>query len=225
MDEAMADSAPEHSDRRQSCTSLARELCRTMADIHRRGWCDGSGGNFSVVLRFPPDLRLLMAPSGVDKGRVRPNQLIEVTAEGDVVRGEGRVSAEMALHRTIVEQAGAGAVLHTHSQAGTLLSKQVGCGELTIEGLEMLKGLQGITTHQSTICIPVLPNDQDLQRLSEAAGPLLQNAPYGILIAGHGLYAWGNQLDQARRHLEILEFLLEQTWRQRLMEAMTDRQP
>jgi methylthioribulose-1-phosphate dehydratase len=201
-----------------------------------------------------------MAPSGVDKGRVQPASLILVDDEGSVIGGRGRVSAEMQLHRTIVHETGAGAVLHTHSQAATLLSQDAltasgahtaqnrsqrqdaiqgesgaqtlqsthercqEIGNVTIEGLEMLKGLEGIHTHQSRIAIPVLPNDQDLRRLSEAARPHLMHAPHGILIAGHGLYAWGDTLEQARRHLEILEFLLEQHFRQRLWNALMGRQ-
>jgi methylthioribulose-1-phosphate dehydratase len=60
----------------------------------------------------------------------------------------------------------------------------------------------------------VLPNDQDLERLSQLALSSLADAPYGILISGHGLYAWGDDLTMAKRHLEILEFLLEQHWRE-----------
>ncbi|MEB3331439.1 MAG: methylthioribulose 1-phosphate dehydratase [Synechococcaceae cyanobacterium] len=200
--------------------ALGRELCRTMAAIHRRGWCDGTGGNFSCVLQHRP-LRLLMAPSGVDKGRVRRSELIVVDAQGQLLEGEGRISAEMPLHRTIIETTSAGAVLHTHSQAATLLSRmalQAGAaGSLRIEGLEMLKGLEGISSHEASIAIPVLANDQDLERLSAAARSHLEQAPQGLLIAGHGLYAWGRDLSQAYRHLEILEFLLEQQWRQLLL--------
>ena len=234
----------------------ARRLCRTMAAIHRRGWCDGTGGNFSVVIRRPPHLELLMAPSGVDKGQVKPSELIVVADSGRVLSGTGKASAETRLHQTIVHSTGAGAVLHTHSQAATLLSlgaiqaaanrprgeepqgaagREHDAGEkeaapspeggirlshLVIEGLEMLKGLEGIQTHDSRIHIPVLANDQDLDRLSAAARPHLAGAPHGILIAGHGLYAWGADLQQAMRHLEILEFLLEQHWRQRLWNAL-----
>ena len=87
----------------------------------------------------------------------------------------------------------------------------------------MLKGLEGIRSHESCIELPVLANDQDLERLSAAARPCLKQAPYGILIAGHGLYAWGMDLRQATRHLEILEFLLEQHWRQCLWSALNAR--
>jgi methylthioribulose-1-phosphate dehydratase len=38
-------------------------------------------------------------------------------------------------------------------------------------------------------------------------------AIHGFLLRGHGLYTWGDDLAQARRHVEILEFLLETTGR------------
>lgn len=199
---------------------MKSELLAVMAQIHQRGWCDGTGGNFSCVLSREP-LRLLMAPSGVDKGSVTPEQLIEVAANGSVLAGSGKASAETLLHLEIIGRCGAGAVLHTHSQAGTLLSQwALPQGGLNLEGLEMLKGLEGISSHASQVNLPVLANDQDLARLSAAAAPLLPHAPQGILIAGHGLYAWGEDLARAKRHLEILEFLLEQRWRQLLLEGL-----
>ncbi|MFZ9951212.1 MAG: methylthioribulose 1-phosphate dehydratase [Vulcanococcus sp.] len=208
-------------------------LCTAMAEIYRRGWCDGTGGNFSCVLQRDP-LRLLMAPSGVHKGRVQPPDLIDVDGSGAVLRGQGKASAETALHLAIVECCGAGAVLHTHSQAGTLLSQwalqppeatQAGQGGLTLRDLEMLKGLEGVTTHATSVVIPVLANDQNLPRLAARARPLLPAAPQGLLIAGHGLYAWGRELETAQRHLEILEFLLEQHWRQLLLQALVASGP
>ena len=204
---------------------LAIGLTETMAMLHRRGWCDGTGGNFSCTISLQP-LQLLMAPSGVDKGMVRPDALILVDAEGRVIQGTGQASAETRLHQTIVRERQAGAVLHTHSQAGTLLSRHhaPAAGEavsyLELEQLEMLKGLEGIQTHDTSVRIPVLANDQDLERLSSTARPHLRDAPHGLLIAGHGLYAWGATLPIARRHLEILEFLLEQHWRQLLLDAL-----
>ena len=194
-----------------------------MAGIHRRGWCDGTGGNFSCVLNQEP-LQLLMAPSGVDKGLVAPEDLITVDGDGHLLGGSGKPSAETLLHLTIVKSSGAGAVLHTHSQAATILSKLAcpsgkSAGWIGVSGLEMLKGLEGIKSHSEQVQIPVLANDQDLKRLSAAAQPLLPDAPHGLLIAGHGLYAWGANLEVAKRHLEILEFLLEHLWREQLLKT------
>ena len=239
---------------------LALRLCEVIAAVDRRGWCDGTGGNFSCVLQRQP-LALLMAPSGVEKGGLKPCDLIVVNDKGEVIEGEGRASAETLLHLAIVAARKAGAVLHTHSQAGTLISRwldpkpphgraggataaasvQTACIEnefielasrerasletasvayLQISDLEMLKGLAGVGTHQTEVKVPVLANDQDLARLSRAAAPHLGQAPHGLLIAGHGLYAWGKDLGEAKRHLEIHEFLLEQHWRQLQLQAL-----
>ena len=213
-------------------TALASALSKAMASIHQRGWCDGTGGNFSCVLEREP-LLLLMAPSGVDKGSVEPRDLIQVSAAGAVVAGKGKASAETALHVEIVNSCGAGSVLHTHSQAGTLLSQWAleqsnpseafAQSQLELRDLEMLKGLEGITTHACSVNIPVCANDQDLPALSKRVRPLLAGAPHGVLIAGHGLYAWGRNLGSAVRHLEILEFLLEQRWRRLLLDALIQR--
>lgn len=219
---------PQPSDPADHRSELAHRLCTVMGDIHRRGWCDGTGGNFSCVLPTKP-ITLLMAPSGVNKGRVKPADLIEVDQLGRVQSGSGRASAETLLHLAIVGHANAGAVLHTHSQAGTLLSaiemQAAASAGATVGGLqladrEMLKGLDGISTHATAVTIPVLANDQDLAQLSELAIPVLPQAPHGLLIAGHGLYAWGKDLGMAQRHLEILEFLLEQRWRLLLLERL-----
>ncbi len=226
---------------------LARQLCAVIRRLHQRGWCEGSGGNFSCVLQRDPIL-LLMAPSGVDKGSVAPKQLLVVNDQAIVVQGQGNASAETLLHLEIVRNTAAGAVLHTHSQSATLLSSleapansnnvevkgeeldgELGCdrdvGYVEHQGLEMLKGLRGIHTHETRVRVPVLNNDQNLRRLSDRSAPHLQDAPHGLLIAGHGLYAWGSDLSEAMRHTEIHEFLLEQNWRLRLLNARQQSAP
>ena len=184
------------------------QLVQAIKALHIRGWCDGTGGNFSVVLQHQP-LQLLMAPSGVDKGQVSAEQLIVVDQTCNVLSGEGNASAETALHLRIVDATQAGAVLHTHSVPGTVLSRQYeNDGVITLEGWEMLKGLHGINTHATSVNIPVISNSQSMQDLNNAISPSLASAPCGFLVAGHGLYAWGDSLETSKRHIEILEFLL-----------------
>lgn len=194
---------------------LRQALSWVIKDIHGKGWARGTGGNFSAVESRDP-LTLLMAPSGVDKGSVAPEDLIQVDQQGNVLAGSGKASAETLLHLAIVTATGAGAVLHTHSVFNTLLSMVYQTqGQLAIAGYEMLKGLEGITTHDTTVQIPILPNSQDMQQVSCDVRQLLASTPqtHGVLLAGHGLYTWGDTLFQARRHLEILEFLFELTYR------------
>lgn len=201
--------------------SLREALVASMRRLHARGWAEGTGGNFSVVASRDP-LRLLMAPSGVDKGLVEPAALIEVDAQGEIVAGTGRTSAEFLLHRAFVLKRGAGAVLHTHSVTASVLSLlAVEAGTLRITGLEMLKGLSGVATHEHVEHIPVLPNMQDMALCAQAVTDILDATPaaHAVLLGGHGLYTWGVDLAEAERHVQILEFLLEVSWRQRLLAA------
>jgi methylthioribulose-1-phosphate dehydratase len=225
---------------------LRVDLSQTMTEIHAKGWASGTGGNFSVVTQRNP-LQLLMAPSGVEKGKVQPIDLIEVDRLGAVIAGTGKASAETLLHLEIVNLTGAGSVLHTHSVFNTVLSEYYlskrGETAIALSNYEMLKGLEGITTHDTTVNLSILPNDQDLKALSQAFRVLreAQSAAWldaifdippdklsdelpgltclapGILIAGHGLYTWGKDLFTARRHLEILEFLMEVTYRKLIL--------
>src|SRR5690606_25635221 len=118
--------------------------------------------NFSITLSSNP-VRLLITPSGIDKGSVTPESILEVDGAGHVLRGAGKPSAETLLHTTIVERTGAGSVLHTHTPWSTILSmRHRESGAVSIEGLEMLKGLSGVTTHDQARRIPILSNSQDM---------------------------------------------------------------
>lgn len=192
---------------------LAQELCDIVTEIHAQGWAPGTGGNFSVTLSRRP-VRLLITQSGLHKRRLDPSRdLVEVGEDGRPVAGQtGRPSAETLLHTAIVDETGAGATLHTHSVAGTLLSEHfVAQGGLKLRDYEMLKGLEGVRSHDEEVFFPVLPNTQDMVALAEDVRELLRRprTPHGFLLSGHGLYTWGADLLQALRHVEVFEFLLE----------------
>ena len=128
------------------------------------------------------------------------------------IAGEGRPSDETHLHLTLVKRRGAQAVLHTHSVWSTILSDAFAeRGGLKIHGYEMLKGLAGVQTHQHEEWLPVLENSQDIRALAETLEKMLEAQPqmHGFLLRGHGLYTWGRNIQEAHRHVEIFEFLLE----------------
>ena len=197
---------------------LREQLAKTIGDLHRRRWCEGTGGNFSVVVQRDP-LHLLMAPSGVNKGQVEPAQLVIVDEQQKVIQGQGRASAETTLHVEIITTLQCRAVLHTHSVDSTVLSDH--CAKqatIRLEGWEMLKGLKGITTHDTSIDIPIVANNQNMRELSQSIRPYLNTNVPGILVAGHGLYAWGDSLAEAQRHVEILEFLFSTVLQKKLLQ-------
>lgn len=195
----------------------ARLLAEAGREFHRRGWALGTSGNFSAVTSREP-LRLAITASGLDKGALTPEQILEIDERGTVTRGDGRPSDETRLHLSVVRARGAGSVLHTHSVWGTLLSESCArAGSLVIEGFEMLKGLAGVRTHEHRETVPVTPNSQDMDVLSGSLEEALERHPeaHGVLIRRHGLYTWGRDLKEARRHVEIFEFLFEVVGRER----------
>jgi methylthioribulose-1-phosphate dehydratase len=155
---------------------------------------------------------LAITASGFDKGSLAPSQILEIDAELRVVRGKHRPSAEAAIHLAIVRTRAAGAVFHTHSTCGTILSERhASQGHVELGGYEMLKGLEGVHTHEHTERLPILENSQNFKELAARIAELLENQSdiHGLLLRKHGLYTWGTTLREAKRHVEIIEFLME----------------
>lgn len=199
---------------------LASQLAEVGRLCYARGWALGTSGNFSAVARTNP-LTLAITTSGVDKGLLEPNQIVEIDERGRVVKGTGTPSAEAALHLAIVRSRGAGAVLHTHSIWSTILADAASdpAGGLAIEGYEMLKGLDGVRTHEHREWLPIIDNTQDWSAAAPRIESTLRAHPevHGFLIRRHGLYTWGRDLSEAKRQVEILEFLFEVMGRKRGM--------
>ena len=193
-------------------SDVLQQLAEAGRRFDQRGWVLGTSGNFSVVLSRDP-LRLAISASGAFKGQLAPDQFVEIDGSGAVANpAAGRPSAEALLHLEIVRTRGAGAVLHTHSLWSTLLSDRHAAAKgLAIKGYEMLKGLEGVATHEHCEWIPIVENDQDILRLAVSIQGILlsQPPPHAFLLRRHGMYTWGETVSQAVRHVEIVEFLLE----------------
>jgi len=194
---------------------LAPQLTEIARQCYARGWAPGTSSNFSATVSRDP-LRLAITASGIDKATLTPAEIVEIDGLGRVMTGSGRPSAESRLHLAIARARGAGAVLHTHSIWSTIIS-EVAEGGVAIEGYEMLKGLDGVATHEHREWLPVFENTQDWAGAAPEVEGFLTEHPdtHGFLIRRHGLYTWGRDLAEARRHLEVFEFLFEVIGRKR----------
>jgi methylthioribulose-1-phosphate dehydratase len=180
--------------------------------FYERGWVLGTSGNFSAVLSRRP-LRLAITASSVHKGTLSRRQILEIDDRARVrPASAGRSSAETLLHLEILKLRDAGAILHTHSVWSTILSDlHASAGGLAIQGFEMLKGIDGVTTHEHREWVPVVENDQDMTRLAANVRRVLgeHSSAHAFLIRRHGLYTWGRTIADAERQVEIFEFLFE----------------
>jgi methylthioribulose-1-phosphate dehydratase len=195
-------------------------------EFHRKGWSLGTSSNYSLVLSQMPTLELLVTASGIDKGRLIREDFVRVGPDGKpTLPGQPKSSAETLLHCVVAEELPTvGAILHTHSVWSTLLSDlYFDDGAVTIAGYEMLKGLAGVTTHETNYRFEVFENTQNIRALAEQVRKRLRDKTpltHGYLIRKHGLYTWGVDLAEARRHIEILEFLLECTARNLMLRGV-----
>jgi methylthioribulose-1-phosphate dehydratase len=187
------------------------DLVETVHFLNAKGWTPATSSNFSARISGSADA-LAISRSGVDKAVFSTADVMVVDRQGRNVWPDGaKSSAETLIHTAIYDLFDPGAVLHTHSIGATAFSlTHAKEGAATFSGLELLKGLSGITTHEASVDVPIFPNDQDMERFSGSIRRELQGAHvYGFLIAGHGLYTWGATLADARRHAEVFEYLFE----------------
>ncbi len=198
-------------DKRMQFSNIANHLSQVGREFWQRGWALGTSGNFSAVVTRDP-LTLAITSTGINKSSLRVEKFVRVDEQGNSLESSLRASAEAKLHLMIAGELGANAILHTHSVWSTLVSELEGHqGGISIEGYEMLKGLRGVSTHQHREWLPIFENSQDMAALSDFVRTRLKQNPngHGFLLRGHGLYTWGGDLEEAKRHVEILEFLLE----------------
>ena len=204
----------------QGLQAIINDLLRVCDFLHQKGWTPATSSNFSA--RNPENHQhFFISASGKDKSCLTSHDFIAMNLNGNVVFRQDRhqqPSAEMLLHAMIYERfPHVHSVLHTHSLPATVLSKLYEAqGELPLKNFELLKGFEGVKTHETNIPMPIFPNSQSIPTLVRQINAYLDERQtshpetpcYGLLIAGHGLYAWGETLEQAKRHVETIEFLL-----------------
>ncbi|WP_159015217.1 methylthioribulose 1-phosphate dehydratase [Cognatiluteimonas profundi] len=193
----------------QQLRRVAAEIISNVRELSIAGLTPATSSNFSCRL---DDLHAAITVSGRDKGRLDEGDIMVVDFDGKPVGSDHRPSAETLLHTQLYRRfPEIGCVLHTHSLAQTVASRLfAGAGHVSLEGYELLKAFAGNATHDTRIDIPVLANTQDMPTLAAQVDALLDGpCRWAYLIDGHGLYTWGSDMAQARRHLDALEFLLK----------------
>jgi methylthioribulose-1-phosphate dehydratase len=183
-------------------------LIENVHELAQRGWTPATSSNFSLRL---DDRYAAITVSGRDKAKLVEDDIMVVDMNGKPVATGHRPSAETLLHTQLYARfPDVGCVLHTHSQTQTVASRlYAGSGHVRFEDYELIKAFRGQSTHETVMEVPVIPNNQHIPNIAAQVDVLLDGGPlWGYLIEGHGMYAWGSDMAEARRHLDAFEFLL-----------------
>jgi methylthioribulose-1-phosphate dehydratase len=188
-------------------------LCEMLRLFHSHGWASGTGGGICAI-ESPG--RVLLAPTGVHKELVRPEDLFVIdVASGEVLEAPAhglKPSECKDVFRTVIAKRGAGAVVHSHALSAVLACDLAPDDALRISGLEMLKGIPGVANTDEH-CVPVIANTPTEPQIVQSVERALDDdrfaGAYAIGVRDHGAYLWGADIWEAKKHAEVYHFLFE----------------
>jgi methylthioribulose-1-phosphate dehydratase len=202
--------------------SLIVELCR---QFYTHGWVSGTGGGISIRAGD----RIYVAPSGVQKERLQPEDMFVVDLDGNVVERPAspalRVSACAPLFLHAYRLRDAGAVIHSHSvhaMMATLVFDQV----FEVTHIEMMKGITG-TMYGDRLVVPIIENTAHEHELADTMAEAMVAHPraHAVLVRRHGVYVWGADWVQAKTHAECYDYLFDAAVRMRQIGVDPARPP
>lgn len=184
--------------------------------MNKLGHNPATSGNYSLRSKSLANTAFI-SESGIDKSTFTADHFIPLyidskTMYPEFAKSNRKSSDETDLHLSIYQVTNANCVLHSHMLESLLFANLFkGQDFATIEGLELLKGFSGIKTHETQVKIPCVDNTQDISSLSEQIKPILLNETnnYGLILRGHGIYVWGKSVEEAKRHLEVFEYIFK----------------
>lgn len=194
---------------------LKKELAEVIRAYHQKGWSPATSTNYSFRLAERPEV-IIVSRSGIDKSLFSAADFMEVDMEGQALPAyEGiRPSAETLIHCKLYQLfPEMMCIVHSHSVYSVLQSMK-NAQSVELSGYEVLKGFEGIKTHETTVQVPVFDNTQDMPAFAALLDQEKDRLTVpAFIMRQHGTYAWGRSLFEAKRHLETAEYLFEVDWK------------
>lgn len=190
----------------QSPRQLIVELCK---HFYTQGWVSGTGGGISIRTGG----RVYMAPSGVQKERIKPEDLYVLDEAGAIQESPATAgltpSACSPLFFNAFRLRDAGAVIHSHAIEAMLVTMLYG-DAFECTQLEMIKGIAGHGYHDRLI-VPIIENTAHECDLADSMAEAIKAYPksHAVLVRRHGVYIWGKDWVQAKTHAECYHYLFD----------------
>lgn len=172
---------------------IAEKIIEIGKKMYERGFVAANDGNISARL---PDGSILITPTGVSKGDMTADMLLRVNLEGKILSGSGKKSSETGMHlRIYKENTEICAVVHAHPPYSTAFA-------VAEQPLDLPIYPEALVLLGEVPCAPYAKPG------TPAVGDSV--APYckthrAVLLAHHGLVAWGRDLTEAWHRMEAAE--------------------
>jgi methylthioribulose-1-phosphate dehydratase len=191
---------------------LKTNLVRTIRAYNKKGWSPATSTNYSFK---DESNRIWVTRSGIDKSEITEDDFMLIDEHGQTIEPsiEYNPSAETLIHCCIYSLfPDTKVILHSHGKY-PLLTSEKAQHHVTLKGWEVQKGFEGVPTHDTEVCIPIVANSQNMEDIEIFLKEFINEINHHcFIIKGHGTYAWGNSLFAAKRHLETLDYLCEISW-------------
>ncbi len=175
--------------------TIRKSLVDAGRRLYDRGMLAGTDGNVSVRL---DDDRIMITPTGLSKGLMRPDDQVIVDSRGKVLQGGRKPSSELAMHLAVYrERPDIRACIHSHAPYATAFA---------VAGIPLSQDI----LPEVVVFVGEIP-------LTDYAPPGTDAVPRSLephlaqanafLLRNHGLLTIGRSLDEAWQRHETVEHL------------------
>lgn len=169
-----------------------QQIIGIACDLFATGHLTATGGNISAKAADPD--KIWITPSQLYKGSLTEERLLCITADGEVVEGDGRPSVEFRMHwQSYRARPDANSGVHTHSPAAAAFA-------ITNQTFPPIN-TDAIVLADTRTVPWFLPGSQELADAVEEA----LRVSRGALLQCHGLMAVGKSMHDAAKRAMMLE--------------------
>jgi L-ribulose-5-phosphate 4-epimerase len=185
--------------------ALKEQVCRANLDLVAHGLVTLTWGNVSAICDQRE--RVVIKPSGVDYGEMRPEHMVVVDLDGQVIEGQLRPSSDTPTHVLLYKHfSGVGGITHTHSRHATMFAQarsEIPC--LGTTHADHFYGPVPLTRPLTDAEVDQAYEANTGRIIIERFAQLDPLAMPAVLVAGHAPFAWGRTAGESVKNAVALE--------------------
>ena len=196
---------------------LKEEVCRANLALVEHKVVIFTWGNVSAIDRETG--LVVIKPSGVDYSVMKPEHMVVVDIDGNVVEGDLRPSTDLPSHLELYKAfPDVGGVVHTHSLNATAWA-QAG-REIPLYGTTHADYFHGAIPCTRALTDEEINGEYEKNTgivIAKQIGDVPPLTLPGALVKSHGVFAWGKDADQAVHNAVVIEAVADMAYKTELI--------